>query len=213
MAIIRIYRNPWEHTVPNEALRAILENIAMKRVDHIADQYQNGHYSRSSLALVILDPTAPLWRPSSETLLAAILIGPDAERFLPNAIAKAVEHRDKGILAGYGAYVDMTQTEDGDFTYGYSTQVDDTIGGASGESEIQDACEAGYALVSFNYHIRSFRIAWRKANPDKRWFCNEDLPRTLYTEMAAQTPLIWDSSQDAPAPSLEEALEAIRADA
>jgi len=126
-------------------------------------------------------------------LLAIVAIGREGERFIPNAIAKAVQHRDKGVLTGYGVYVDLTQTEDGDFTYGFSTQVDGTIGGASGLSELQDAAEAGHALVAFNYHVRSARKAWRDANPDNRWFCDQDLPRTLYTQMAEQPALIWNS--------------------
>lgn len=191
---VRVYQNPWEHTVPTDELVNILESVADRRAEHVEKQFERGNYTRNSLGLAILDPTSALWRPSAETLLATVAIGPEGERFIPNAIAKAVEHRDKGQLAGYGAYVDLTQTQDGDFTYGFSTQVDGTIAGASGQSELQDACEAGHAAVSFNYFIRETRKAWLASQESRpRWFCNEDLPRTLYQDMAA-LPTIFDSA-------------------
>jgi hypothetical protein len=190
---VRVFQNPWEHTVPNDQLLEIITIVAEKRAEHVKKQFRSGHYSRDSLGLAILDPSAPNWKPSSETLLATIAIGPEGDRFIPNAVAKAVEHRDKGQLAGYGVYVDLTQTQDGDFTYGFSTQVDGTITGASGQTELQDACEAGHAAVSFNYFVRAARQAWldRQENPP-RWFCNVDQPRQLYVEMANQPAYYGD---------------------
>lgn len=192
---VRVYQNPWEHSVPNARLIEIVEHVAETRATHVEKHHESGHYSRPSLALSILNPEAELWRPSSETLLATIAIGIEGERFVENAIAKAVQHRDHGFPAGYGVYVDLTQSGDGDFCYGYSTKVDNTYGGVSAQTELQDACEAGHALVTFNYLVRLERTEWRMAHPDARWFCNEDKPRTLYTEMANQAAAIYDSAK------------------
>lgn len=190
---IRVHQNPWDHTVPNDKLAEIIHAVADRRAEHVLKQYEAGNYSRNSLGVAILNPTAPLWQPSSETLLATIAIGPEGVRFVTNAIAKAVEHRDRGLLAGFGVYVDLTQSADGDFCYGYSTQVDGTIGGASGQTELQDVMEAGHALVSFNYWIRQARKAWLDGREERpHWFCNLDEPGELYTEMANRRGQVYD---------------------
>jgi hypothetical protein len=191
---VRLIRNPWSHTVPGETLMAILTKVAQSRAKHVEKMHEVGEWKRDSLGLAILDPTAPISLPSSEALLATISIGPEGDRFVVNAVAKAVEHRDKGQLAGYGVYTDLTQTADGDFTYGFSTQVDNTIGGASGQSELQDACEAGHALVSFNYWIRDVRNGWREAYPGNRWFSHVDEPDETYTAMAEDDVIAVNSS-------------------
>jgi hypothetical protein len=191
---VRVFLNPWSHTVPDYKLVEILETVATTRANHIDKQFESGKWRKNSLGLAILNPDAPIWQPSSETLLATIAIGSEGEKYIVNAIAKAVEHRDHGKSAGYGVYVDLTQSADGDFCWGYSTQVDDTIGGASAQTELQDACEAGHALVTFNYLVREARSKWREAHPDNDWFCDLDQPKELYAEMAARKAPIYDSA-------------------
>jgi len=192
----RIFQNPWSHTVPNGQLFQIINMVADKRAEHIERQFDAGAYEDKSFGLVFLDPTAPQWKPSSETLLAAIEIGEGAENLIPNAIAKAVWHRDHGQLAGYGVYTDLTTSADGDFAWGYSTTVDNTIGGGSGLNELQDACEVGHALVTFNYLVRVARKAWLQDTKKKRpsWFCDQNEPGELYAEMAARPALIFNST-------------------
>lgn len=191
---IKIYQNPWSHTFPDAEMIELFTNIAATRAQSVRLKYDINHYNRDSLAISILDPAAPLWRPSNQTLLATIAIGPEGEDFVVNAIAKAVEHRDKGRMAGYGVHVDLTQTGDGDFCYGFSTQVDETIAGASGQTELQDAYEAGMAAVEFNYWVRRMRQAWREVHPDNRWFCKVNKPDHLAAEMAEDAPTVYDST-------------------
>lgn len=193
---IRVYQNPWDHTVPRDKLVSIMAGVAGRRAEHVAKQFEAGAYTRDSLGLAFLNPQAPAWQPSSETLLATIAIGSEGERFIPNAIAKAVYHRDHGEPAGFGVYVDLTQSGDGDFCYGYSSQVDGTIAGASGQTELQDACEAGHAAVSLNYFVRAARKGWLDEHPDAHWFCNIDAPGELYVAIAATYPVIGDSAID-----------------
>ncbi len=189
---VRLYTNPWSHRIPNEELAHILTHVAVKRAEHIKSQIKAGNYNPDddSLGLAIMNPTAPIQMPSSEALLATIAIGPKGDEMVVNAIAKAVYHRDKGQVAGYGVYVDTTQTADGDFAWGFSTQVDGTIGAASGLNELQDACEAGHALVSFNYLVREAHKVWMQSQAGRpSWFCDQNQPGQLYTSMAARDVL------------------------
>jgi hypothetical protein len=190
---VRVFQNPWDHTVPDDMLSTIFGTIASLRAEHVEKHFNLGRYSRDSLGMAFLNPQAPRWQPSSETLLATIAIGPEGEDFIPNAIAKAVYHRDHGHPAGFGVYVDMTQSADGDFAYGFSTQVDGTIAGASGQSELQDAVEAGHATVTFNYLIRETRKGWLDSREERpRWFCNINEPGEIYTSMASAAASIAD---------------------
>jgi hypothetical protein len=190
---IRVFQNPWSHTVPSTRLVDIVAHVASVCAEHVEKHYDTGGYPRDSLGLAVLNPEAPRWQQSGDTLLFTIAIGPEGERFISNAIAKAVYHRDHGVPAGYGVYMDLTMSGDGDFCYGYSTQVDGTIGGVSAQSELQDAMEAGHAIVTFNYMVRFERKTWLDAHTENRWLCDVDEPRELYAEMASRTPDIYDS--------------------
>lgn len=193
---VRVIQNPWDHSIPDDQFFKMFEDVATSRAAHVEKMYADGEgdWPRNSLGLAFLNPAAPLWHPTSETLLATIAIGPEGERFIVNAVAKAAYHRDHGVPAGYGVYMDLSMSIDGDFCYGYSTQVDGLIAGASAQSEIQDACEAGHAAVTLLYFLRSARASWvesRGAQP--HWFCNHDEPLGIYTSMADKEP-IYDSA-------------------
>lgn len=190
---VRVLRNPWSHTFPDEELFEMFETVALNRMTHVEKMHERGEWSRNSLGLAFLNPAAPYWQPTPETLLATIAIGPEGERFIVNAVGKAAYHRDHDVPAGYGAYMDLSMSIDGDFCYGYSTKVDGLIAGASAQTEIQDACEAGHAAVSLLYYLRKARAEWKESRQEPpRWFCNLNEPLEIYTEMAAHTP-IYDS--------------------
>lgn len=187
---VQVIRNPWDRTVPDEQLCAILDAIALERAANIKRQHEAGVYSRDSLGIAILDPTAAISTSSIYALLATISIGPDGDKYVVNAIAKAMAHRNTGIRAGYGVNVDLTRSADGDFRFGGSAQLDNTIGAASAQTEHQDAYEAGMVLVQFNLKVRQLRAAWCDDNPGGRWFCSMDEPDHVYMEMAGRPPLI-----------------------
>ena len=188
---VKLFRNPWDHTIPDLRLYDILDLVAARRAEHVEKMHERGEWPRNSLGLAFLNPAAPRWQPTPETLLATIAIGDEGERFVVNAIAKAAYHRDHGVPAGYGAYVDLSMSIDGDFCYGYSTQVDGLIAGASAQSEIQDACEAGHAAVTLLYYLRKARAEGKQEQPSEpHWFCNLDAPLEIYTKMANQEPIL-----------------------
>jgi hypothetical protein len=190
---VRIYKNPWGDVIPRDKLVDIIKKIALERALHIHTQFEAGNYKRNSIAIVLFDPSAAIKQPSSETMLCSIVIGPEGEQFLENAIAKGMMHRNSGQVAGYGRYVDPMMMMEGDFLYGFSTQVDSLIAGASGLTELQDACEGGHFAVSFNYMIRVAIKGWLDYYVKRKWLSNDDLPRHIYTDMAHRAANVWDS--------------------
>jgi hypothetical protein len=194
--VVRLMMNPWDHTIPNNELFGMLMSVGESRAAHIEKMHERGEWPRNSLGLAFLNPAAPLWQPTPETLLATIAIGPEGERFIVNAVAKAAYHRDHGVPAGYGVYMDLSRSRDGDFCYGFSEEVSGLIAGASAQTEMQDACEAGHAAVTLLYYLRKARADWKVVAEDPHWFDDEDRPSAMYTRMAYETqPLQTDAAE------------------
>lgn len=192
---IRVHQNPWEHRIPNRQLVEILTKVADLSEQRIR-LYPGEDDQPASFAQVILDPTAPMWAPSHETLLAIIEIGPDAERLVENAIAKGMFHRDHGVMAGYGVFTNTVTSADGDFAWGFSSKVDDSIGAGSGLTQEEDALEAGLTLVHFNYEVRAALKRWFASQEAQgtrpSWFCNTNQPGKAYSELAKSQARVWD---------------------
>jgi hypothetical protein len=194
--LVKLMQNPWGHTIPDEALIGMFEKVATTRATHVEKMFEQGEWPRNSLGLAFLNPAAPTWQPTPETLLATIAIGSEGQRFVVNGIAKASFHRDHGYPAGYGVYMDLATSIDGDFCWGYSTKVDELIVGASGQHEIQDAVEAGHAGSQLLYYIRQARGAWKEQQPtEPNWFCNLNAPLEVYTAMAERDPICKSTSE------------------
>jgi hypothetical protein len=192
---VKLFRNPWDHSIPDQRLYDLLDRVAISRAVHIEKMHASREWPRNSLGLAFLNPAAPNWQPTPETLLATIAIGDEGERFVVNAVAKAAYHRDHGVPAGYGAYVDLSMSRDGDFCYGYSTQVDGLIAGASAQSEIQDACEAGHASVTLLYYLRKARAEWKYGQLNEpHWFDADDKPLQTYYRMAYEDKPILETT-------------------
>jgi hypothetical protein len=191
--IVKLYQNPWPDTVPN--LKAILVKIAKKRAQHIRRNFKAGKYKRDSFALAIMSPAARRSVPAEEALLAVLLIGPEGWKYECNAIAKAAEHWETGKPAGYGVFVDLTKSADGDFCWGFSSEVDGTIIGGSGVKPHQDKCEAAHCGASFNYFVEDARLAWMDEHPDWGWFTNANQPDPRYVAMAGMGCEVISSSR------------------
>jgi hypothetical protein len=187
---VRLMQNPWDHTIPNEELFEIFTRIAKTRAGHVERKFGEGEWYSNNLGLAFLNPAAPMWQPTPETLLATLSIGPRGDEYVVNGIAKASEHRDHGVPAGYGVYMDLAMSRDGDFCWGYSTKVDGMIVGASGQTERQDACEAGHAAVTLLYLLHEARATWKEQRDEPNWFCNKNQPDKIYTSMATQAPIM-----------------------
>ena len=134
-----------------------------------------------SFGIVLLDPTAPLWKPSAECILATIAFGPNGEKYIVNGAAKAIEHRDHGRECGDMVYTANHMLADGDFCYGYSVCLNGTYAGGSALTELQDRLLVTAYVNEFNYLVDRARKHWLERNPDNGWYCNENLPSMRYT--------------------------------
>ncbi len=188
---VRIFgSNPYEHTVPYDLLTQVLTELAEERTLDIQERFENNEYKRNSIAFALLDPTAPFWKLSDETLLAIVGIGPERENYKVNALAKAITHRDYNIDCGILAHTQKHRLPDGAFNWGYSVNLNGTIVGASGLAETQDRHQAILFATSFNNKIVDLRKAWEEAHPDNNWLCNFNKPLPRYTNILKQNPRV-----------------------
>ena len=181
MPTTTIGANPYDHTFPDSEFQQMLEQLATETEATILKGFDSGKYSRNSFGIVLLDPTAPLWKPSSECILATVSIGAEGNFFTTNACAKVMEHRDHGVECGIMVYAANHMLTDGDFAYGFSVCLNGTYAGGSGETELQDRFLVTKFVNKFNYEVDAKRAEWREVNPDNRWYCNQNEPSTRYT--------------------------------
>jgi len=175
--IVRLVRNPWPHTVPDAQLFETLEELAHEAARGIRVRRDRHEYAEdANLALVVLDPTAPVSLPSEQCVLGIILIGDGAENNITNAASKAFEHRDKGVNIGDLVYGHKHRLADGAFRWGHSACIDGTHVGASGLLEGEDRYEATLYGAGFNYRIECIRIHWEGEHSGGSWYCDEDKP-------------------------------------
>lgn len=171
---VKIVRDPYSHTIPTPVLRALLVTIAAKLEYRL--QSDLPAFKRPSLGLVLMDPTVP-WLPGVEAVLAYVAIGPEGHSYTINALAKAVDHHNLGQDCGISAYVQMHRQSDGCFMFGHSAKVDDTIVGASAQSEIDDRRLAACFAADFNAEVCAALKLWKEQHPDHKWRCNQNTPR------------------------------------
>jgi hypothetical protein len=198
---VRLFQNPWKQMLPNEVLITVLTTAATEASERLAQMIDVGEVSpmRDSFGCVILDPTHQRWQQTPvQRTLAAVLIGPDAERFLPNALAKADAH-DRHGLPNSGFFGNaLFCLGDGDFTYGHSAEYDVVnprdgllvegvaIAGGSGLSEDQDHELALMILSEAMGTVHDYISTWRdqqRAIGRGRWFNESDVPPKSYTDI------------------------------
>ena len=106
-------------------------------------------------------------------------VGPEGARFVPNASAKAFEHWDLGADCGVLVYTQNHRLADGRFGFGFSAELDGTIVGASGESELQDRFEAVSLAAELNYRIGAARSLWEEGGRQE-WYSVPSRPEAPY---------------------------------
>ncbi len=180
-------KNPYSQTVPDEDLEEIIVDAVMDRAREVEQWYERRGalhelhaVQRNSFAFAILDPTAPIWRPTDQTVLAIAAIGPEGEQFVPNALAKAFVHRDHGVDCGVLMYAQKHRLADGDFRKGFSVNLEGTIVGGSGLTEIKDRYQCTLLAAAFNYGIHFDREVWEGNTGPDLWYTNNDGPGERY---------------------------------
>ncbi|MFZ1812796.1 MAG: hypothetical protein WAU02_04785 [Candidatus Saccharimonadales bacterium] len=198
---VRLYHNPWSETVPDDVLLGLLLSAAVEADKVLIDMIARGEVEAGceSYAYVILDPTKPRDQITPvDRVMAAVLLGPDAERYLPNALAKADAHDRHGIPNGLLVKGANWALGNGDFAWGNSVcgvVVDpDGLGGndviydvgvaaGSGLSVEQDA-EFAYRISDhFLGRVHDARELWlekHRRNGSRRWFNTADEPPAHY---------------------------------
>lgn len=189
---VRVFLEPWGHSVPTRRLGAILMRIADEAAARIRERSKQGMYEGCNLAVVILDPTAPASRPSAECVLAIILIGDRAEEYLTFALDKAFQYRDHGMNNGAAIAAHKHLLADGATRWGHGVCVDGTYVGPSGLRCIEDRLEGTIIAAEFNWEIFRLREAWEEEHPGGNWYCNQDVPSER-VRAAVKLVDVWSS--------------------
>jgi hypothetical protein len=173
---LHILRNPYLETIPDGAFRSLLNGVVGARADDIEARFGSGEYVRNRMSFVILDPTAPSGAASDDIVLALALIGPEADFFAPNAVAKAFALREHGADAAGLIAAQNHRLADGGFRFGGAAEVAGTIVGGSGQTDIQDRYQCSVLAAHFNYAVATSRKAWEESHGTGRWYSNEQAP-------------------------------------
>lgn len=179
---VHVLRNPYAQTIPDANFIELVRLSVEARAVDVEQRSQSGEFGRNSMGFVVLDPTAPRSRRSEEVVLLAASVGPEGARFVPNASAKAFEHWDFGADCGVLVYTQNHRLADGRFGFGFSVELDGTIVGGSGESELQDRFEAVSLAAELNYRIGAARSVWEEPGKQE-WYSVPSRAGTPYAEV------------------------------
>lgn len=193
----RLYQNPWQSTLPDHKLLELFQEGAKRAEDVLADWMSTGQVEegRDSYACVILDPTRRRHqRTIQQRVLAIILLGPNAERYIPNGAAKADAHDRLGQPNGELVKKRSFCLSDHDFAYGDSAVYEGAIAGGSGLSVQQDRFLAFDVLEYTMKRVRAIRDGWltemRRTMDGQRWYNTSDEPGPEYADVAKMTQFI-----------------------
>jgi hypothetical protein len=197
--------NPSAGTIPDSQFQEIIRTVVRDRMADVRARIATGEYPWGSMSFVVLDRTAPLWKPSDETILFTAWYGPRGHLSLRNAAAKVLESRDHGVEAGVMVHTSPARLADGSFRWGHAACVDGTWVGASGEQEMQDRLQATILAVDLNYRLDSAREAWMKAVGHGDWFEPGNEPGSRYAGVAELGGVTLTERLDEEAPPIEPA--------
>jgi hypothetical protein len=159
---VALFRQPYdEGIISPEQLYAMIVEAAREAASRIARRKQSGRYTKDSLATLIMDPSVPVGALNQlKHVMAAVLIGPDADRLLKNAWAKIVKHAETGQDCGISVFTEPHRMGAGYFNWGLTAMVNGTLGGASGLNQFQDRAEAITIIADVNEAICTAIAAW-----------------------------------------------------
>jgi hypothetical protein len=173
---VHVFRNPYRETIPDEEFQSLLDGAVAARAEDIKLRHAAGEFERNQMAFVVLDPTVPAGARADEIVLAIAMIGPGADFFAPNAMAKAFCLRDHGADASVLVITRNHLLADGSFRFGGAVELAGTIVGGSGQTELQDRYQCTLLAADFNYSVAMGRKAWEQSHGPGRWYLNEQAP-------------------------------------
>jgi hypothetical protein len=192
---VGLHHNPYGYLLSDDALDDLLLDLALRRAAGIwrnhtlADERApRGRYGRACMAFVLMDPTAAAWVPDAQAVLAAVLVGDGADRFLPNAAAKAAGHRRLGRNYGEAVHVDPHLCGSGHFRHGHSAEVRGLIAGSSSQTTDQDLFEARMLAADFVQAIDERHRAWEQRTGPGEWATGNDAPDPRHLSLVEWFP-------------------------
>ncbi|MBW4061081.1 hypothetical protein HJC99_00710 [Candidatus Saccharibacteria bacterium] len=189
---VRVSAGNWNDTFPPGELAKLVYEMGRQLDNEVRRGYESGEYLSDSFGMVILDPAAPNWRPSTDCILATIAVGNNGDGLLVNALAKVVIHRDHGQEAGIAVYTMKRTIPDRYFKWGFSALLDGTFAGGSGQKELQDRMLVTRFVADFNCALDSARKQSEADHPKNSWYANDNCPAAELTY--ALTRLAGDNS-------------------
>jgi hypothetical protein len=193
---VRLYWNPWQQSVPDGVFLQQLQTAAHEVCvwGQNSDSASDIDTSKS-YATVLLDPTNRFCTNPLQRVMAAVLFGSDAVKYLPNAAAKA-DFRDRNGDPVHYLEVANFAFGDDDFAYGGSAVYEGAVAAGSGLSEKQDGDVALKVMATFLPKIHRMREHWltetRKDGRKQAWFNRANEVPDLYKpilERMFQTPV------------------------
>jgi hypothetical protein len=181
-----LIRNPWRDTLGDGLVLDHLTTAAITAQEQL-EQWQVDQ-DRESFAAVILDPTLSLTTGDRirDFVIAIILIGPNAEDYLPNAAANADAHSRHFRSSSELVEVDNYLLADGESALGGSALYREAISGGSGSSVKMDDELVMIMLMRFVDRISRARENWLQAqlsSGSRAWFSSDDRPDPQYAEV------------------------------
>lgn len=189
------HHNPYSYLLDDNELDDVLLELGSRRAEsiwrnHTASETSapRGVYGRACMAFVMMDPTASPWVPDDQAVLAAVVIGDDGARFLPNAGAKAAGHRRLGRNYGEAVHVDPHLCGSGHFRYGHSAEVRGLIVGSSSQTTDQDLFEAGLLAADFVDAVAERHRVWEQRTGPGEWLSADGSPAPERLDLVAWFP-------------------------
>jgi hypothetical protein len=179
---LHLLRNPYSQTIPDTNFIELVKQSVEARAADVERRSRSGEFGRDSMGFAVLDPTAARSKRSDEVVLLVASVGPEGPRFVPNASAKAFEHWDLGADCGVLVYTQNHRLADGRFGFGFSVELDGTIVGASGESELQDRFQAVSLAAELNYRVGAARSVWEEGGKQE-WYSVPSRPDAPYADV------------------------------
>lgn len=157
--------NPWAGMIPAGQLLRVCADVTNEVAGQSEAWFEAGQSKRNSFGLCLLDPTAPIWKPSIDSILLLSLIGDEGESFIPNAVAKAVGLRDRGGATLASLIQNNHLVPADSFRWDGAVTLKGTTAGGSGLSEDQDTELSAKAATLFNGMVGELVAEWHAAHP------------------------------------------------
>ena len=162
---IRVGHSPYGDVIPDAKFNQLAMELVGYGAEIIEDAYKVGNVAQDSFSLCVLDPTAPLWKPSTDCVLITAAIGGKGRQYVRNAIAKAISTRDAGEEWGKVLYSQPHRIPGGAFRWGYAANVDSTIIGGSAQAEKDDQLVCTLVGAEFNSAVAEAFRQWSEDYP------------------------------------------------